>query len=106
MLQHLIGALFQVGIGVFTNAIDRPMVNYNNAERSASATTLLITGLGYTIPSDTRVYLQATNGVDGEHLGYVRTADYASNRFMVDSISGLNDPQNLGPLYAVSPCHP
>jgi len=90
-----------VGIGVFTNAIDRPMVNYNNAERSASATTLLITGLGYTIPSDTRVYLQATNGVDGEHLGYVRTADYASNRFMVDSISGLNDPQNLGPLYAV-----
>lgn len=78
------------------------MVSYLDADRSASATTLKISGSGFlNDPSATRIYLQATNGVDGDHLAYVRAARFNSTDFMIDSISGLQDPENVGPLRAV-----
>ena len=89
-------------IGTFSNAIMRPVVNASSVERSASASTLRIQGLGFlTVPEDVRVYLQAFNGTNGEHIANVRMANFSATDLIIEGITGLTDPANIGPLLAV-----
>jgi len=91
-----------MSIGMFSDAINIPVLTASDAERCASATTLQIHGVGFLMQAtNVRIYFTAVNGIDGEHLGYVRITNFTSTSFMVENIVGLKDPANIGPLQAI-----
>lgn len=86
-------------VGTWAEQISRPALTPSTKERVASATTLPVYGAGFlNVSSDVQVYLMATNGIAGEHLGVVRSSNFTSTNFMLEQISGLKDPINIGSL--------
>ena len=90
-------------IGLWADEIATPVITVSAKERTASATTLAIHGNGFkNLYYDARVYLNASAGIAGEHLGHVRASNFSSTTFMIESITGMKDVTNSGPLQVIT----